>query len=131
MRIYVAGKYCERFFVKEIYKLLEERGHEITVDWTNHNVYPNDSSPDILATFADDDLRGVLEADLFIGDVLNQHEYKGLWVEMGIALGKGIPVWLIGENGDACIFSNHHTVRKFKGISEMLKALESPSGVEE
>lgn len=126
MKIYVAGKYCERYFVREIYKLLIDKGHEITVDWTNHDVYPNNSPVDILGTFADDDLRGVLEADLFIGDVLNKHEYKGLWVEMGIALAKGIPVWLVGEYGNECIFANHHTVRKFKSVSEMLEALGNP-----
>ncbi|KKL72732.1 hypothetical protein LCGC14_2081950, partial [marine sediment metagenome] len=51
--------------------------------------------------------------------------YKGLWVEMGIALGEGIPVWVIGTAGDSCIFMNHPLVRKFVDINAMFEELDT------
>ena len=76
-----------------------------------------------LKGFAQDDVWGVREADLFIALMTIRYEYKGLWVEFGIALGKGIPVWVIGSAGDSCIFMNHPLVRRFNSISEVLKEL--------
>ncbi len=123
MKIYVAGKYQDRERVKIIHGYLREMGHEITVDWTDHEIYPNDAVAERLASFAIDDVWGVLEADVYIGLMIEDFVYKGLWVEMGIALGKGIPVWLIGDAGDSCIFANHPLVRKFADTLEMIREL--------
>lgn len=119
MKIYVAGKYQDRDRVRVVYQILREHGHEITLDWTNHNIYPNDAVAEKLSGFAQDDVSGVLSADLFIGLMTIPYEYKGLWVEMGIALGKGIPVYIIGNAGDSCIFTNHPLVKKFTEIFEV------------
>ena len=43
MKIYVAGKYQDRARVKLLHASLRELGHEITLDWTNCEVYPNDA----------------------------------------------------------------------------------------
>ena len=119
MEIYVAAKYQDRDRVRELYYELSYLGHEITVDWTNHN----DVSPEKLTEYAVEDVGGVKEAKLLIALMTIKYEYKGLWVEMGIALGKGIPVWVIGDAGDSCLFMNHPLVRKFNCISEVLKEL--------
>ena len=123
MEIYVAAKYQDRDRVRELYYELSYLGHEITVDWTNQDKYPNDAPAEKLKGFAEDDVRGVKEAKLLIALMTIKYEYKGLWVELGIALGKGIPVWVIGDAGDSCLFMNHPLVRKFNCISEVLKEL--------
>ena len=123
MKIYVAGKYQEREQVRGIYRELRDKGHKITVDWTDHDIYPHDAVAERLSDFAEEDVRGVKEADLFIGLMTNDHVYKGLWVEMGVALGEGMPVWIIGMAGDTCIFMNHPRVRKFSEVREVLEAL--------
>ncbi len=119
MEIYVAAKYQDRDRVRELYYELSYLGHEITVDWTNHN----DVSPEKLTEYAVEDVGGVKRAKLFIALMTIKYEYKGLWVELGIALGRGIPVWVIGDDGDSCLFMNHPLVRKFNCISEVLKEL--------
>ena len=121
MRIYVAGKYEDRLIIRSIHKTLIKMGHEITVDWTNHDIYPNDAAALKQSQFAQDDVIGVLDADLFIGLMLEEHYYKGLWCEMGIALGKGIPIYIIGNKGDSCIFINHPSVKKFASITDCIK----------
>ncbi len=118
MKIYVAGKYQDRDMVCFIYRILRKKEHEITLDWANHDIYPDDAVAEKLGQFAQDDVRGVLEADLFIGLMTIPYEYKGLWVEMGIALGKDIPVYIIGKAGDSCIFVNHPLGTRLRDIQD-------------
>ena len=63
MRIYVAGKYEDRLIIRSIHKTLIKMGHEITVDWTNHDIYPNDAAALKQSQFAQDDVIGVLDAE--------------------------------------------------------------------
>ena len=128
MNIYVAGKYQDRDRVRYIHQLLREQGHEITIDWTNHDIYPNDAVAEKLAGFAKDDVWGVKEADVFIGLMTLDYTYKGLWVEMGIALCKGIPVKIIGTAGDNCIFINHPLVEKYVDIQSAVGSLATIEG---
>ena len=123
MKFYVAGKYQERDKVRVVFDELRKQGHEITLDWTNHEIYPNDAVDEKLGQFADDDVEGVRQADAFIGCLLNNHVYKGLWVEMGVALALEKPVYLVGSAGDSCIFSNHHLVKKFKSFADLYSFL--------
>lgn len=127
MKFYVAGKYQERDCVRLVFKELEALGHIITVDWTNHDIYPNDAVEQKLGLFAHDDIEGVREADAFIGCLLNDHVYKGLWCEMGAALALGKPVYLVGSAGDSCIFANHKLVKKFKTFQELYSFVSPPS----
>jgi nucleoside 2-deoxyribosyltransferase len=119
MKFYVAGKYGEREHIRLVFKELQKMGHEITVDWTNHDVYPNDAIAEKLGQFAEDDCDGVRNCDALIACLLNSHEYKGLWCEMGGALILGKPVYIVGEAGDSCIFTNHRLVTKFKSFPEL------------
>ncbi len=123
MKIYVAGKYEDKDRVRFIHQLLIQMGHEITLDWTNHEIYPNDAIAERLLEFASDDIKGVKEADLYIGLMTIPYQYKGLYVEMGVALGKGIPVYIIGSAGDSCIFINHPLVKKFQDIQDCCKVI--------
>ena len=126
MRFYVAGKYQERDKVRLVFRELEKLGHSITLDWTNHDIYPNDAVAEKLGQFADDDVEGVRRADAFVGCLLNTHEYKGLWVEMGVALALNKPCYLVGEAGNSCIFINHKLVKKFKSFPELYEYLNPP-----
>ena len=123
MKIYVAGKYSERDKVRLVFKELEKLGHTITLDWTNHDIYPNDAIAEKLGQFADDDIEGVRKADIFIGCLINNHEYKCLWVEMGVAIALGKPCYLVGSAGESCIFSNHWLAKKFHSFQELYEYL--------
>ncbi len=118
-KIYVAGKWEERERVSEIMGMLRRAGFGITCDWTNHK-YSDVGYPE---QYCNDDLQGVKAADLFLGIFVTDYHYRGALVEMGIALGAGIPVWLYGDKQNSCIFSHHHTVRKFNDWGKLVEAL--------
>ena len=120
MRIYISGKWEERELVKQIYRRLEKAGHTITCDWTNHTE-EDDGYP---TQYAEDDIEGVRTADLFIGLFLTDHSYKGALVELGVALGRPVPVYIIGHAIDSCLFADALGVTKFETIDDCLEALK-------
>ncbi len=119
MKLYIAGKWEDRARVSEIMRILRGIGFEITCDWTDYK-YSDEAYPQ---QYCMDDLEGVKKADLYLGIFVADYHYRGALVEMGIALGIGIPVWLFGEKQDDCIFSHHPSVRKFKTWGELAEAL--------
>lgn len=104
MDIYVSGKWEERPRVREVMFDLTSAGHHITYDWTICEV------ADINSAIAD--LRGVLDADAYVGVFEKDLPYKGALIEMGVALGMGIPIYIIGDalNLSNCIFLYHPNV---------------------
>lgn len=114
MRIYVAAKWEEKEQARDIMRQLEEAGHTITYDWTQCLV------PDLAQ--AQKDYKGVIMADAFVGLFERDLAYCGALVEFGIALGRGIPCYLIGHAIDVergkCIFSQLSGVQH--GIDDLL-----------
>lgn len=117
MRFYVAGKWEDRYNVRLVQTILINHGHEITCDWTPHGEddlgYPSG--------YAIEDINGVVSADMYIGLFRDKYDYKGALVEMGVALGCGIPVYIAGDAIDSCLFVYHPLVKKFDTIEELLK----------
>ena len=121
MKFYVAGKWQDRFAVQKIHQALIDRGHEITVDWTNH-VDPQNQS--ILREWSERDIEGSTQCDTYIGVFRRKVVYTGALVEMGAALAAGRRVWIIGNEIDSCIFMNHPLVVKFPSVKTMLRVLD-------
>ena len=119
MKIYVAGKWEDRTRVSEIMQILRDIGFEITCDWTDHK-YADEAYP---RQYCMDDTQGVKDADLYLGIFVDEYNYRGALVEMGIAIGVGIPVWLFGDKADSCIFSHHPSVVKFQDWGKLVVAL--------
>lgn len=119
MKIYVAGKWEDRERVAEIMRVLKGIGHEITLDWSDHK-YEDEEYPQ---QYCQEDVQGVKDAELYLGIFVAEYNYRGSLVEMGIALGEGIPVWLLGDKADSCIFSNHPSVRRFRAWGELADAI--------
>lgn len=116
MNIYVAGKWEEMARVREVQAQLRAVGHRITHDWTS---YQSDSPRDQAIC----DLTGVRCADVLVLIVEKDLRYAGAWVEMGIAIGRGIPVYVLGTAGDQNIFMN--LPRVYRGIDSLLE-LDAP-----
>ncbi len=119
MKLYIAGKWEDRSRVAEIMRICRGIGIEITCDWTDHK-YSDEAYP---RQYCMDDLDGIRNCDLYLGIFVADYHYRGALVEMGIALGIGIPVWLFGDKQDDCIFSHHPSVRKFKSWGKLCEAL--------
>ena len=122
MDIYVVGKWQDRFKVRSIQADLRELGHQITVDWTTSDFGPDGvlGTPQRMQEIALEDLQGVKDADAVVALIQdNNHVYKGVWVEIGIALADNKPVYVIGNAGDTCIFMNHPAVRKITSLKDI------------
>lgn len=129
MKIYVAGSRYDRDRVNQVQGELKKRGHIITHDWTQHfreGKTETDTSAytkEELASYAMSDERGVREADLVVTLMLRNFSYRGVWTEVGIALGTGKLVILIGEYANTQVFAYHPKVIRFKTIEEFYDML--------
>ena len=125
-RIYVAGKWQDRKRVQEIQERLRRRGHTITIDWTCHEFDAKDgvvAGFDELALFALEDEWGVRSADAVIAVMEQDYSYKGAWVEIGMALALGKPVYMLGTAGHSCIFVNHPSIQPFQTMEQIEEVL--------
>lgn len=116
MRVYVAGKFgpATNARVREVHATLIEAGHTITYDWTT------DQDGGGTAQQAINDMHGVLTADVFVL-VAEDHSvvYCGAVAELGMALGAGLPVYVLGDaldtqrpNQGPCIFLKLGSIRR-------------------
>lgn len=127
MKYYIASRLENADQVRQL-KARLDKAHEHTYDWTVHgSVQKCDSS--VIARVAEAEARGVAEASkLFV--LLKGG--RGTHVEIGIAIGLGIPIYLIseepekdfGSTGETCAFYHHPLVRQVRGwvvMDEILK----------
>ena len=117
MRVYVAAKYAPEPIARarEVMAQLILAGHIITYNWTTNE--------QVNAQQARYDLDGVLSAHALVVIAEQDLRYVGTLVEFGIALGAGIPIYVIGQALDEkCIFM------KLPHIHRGIESLLSPSG---
>lgn len=119
---YVAGKWEDRLKVRELQEALKQRGHLISLDWTQHE-YPTDAS--VLAQWAELDINGAVSADAIVILMEENHNYKGAWVELGATLATGGNAFIIGHAGDSCIFLHHPQVAVLDSIAAFLRLLDA------
>jgi len=116
MKFYVAGKWEDRFRCKELMIRLRKLGHEITKDWT----VDEENAPGYPVINVVEDIRGVTQADFYVGIFIEHYSYKGALIEMGAALALRKPVFIVGAALDSCIFIAHPLVKKFSSIRNLL-----------
>lgn len=97
MKLYVATKWEHRRRASTLMRQFEALGHTITYDWTQAQAEDVEQ--------ARLDLRGVLDADVFVGLFDTPGiRYRGSLVELGAACAIGIPCYIIGNELATCIF---------------------------
>lgn len=132
MKLYVAGKWQEKSQVRKVQDYLKDRGHEITYDWTQHEmtvdpeeggdiieIYGQHYSRTELGEQSVGDANGVNEADVVVIVAINNHRYAGAFTEMGISIGHGRPVYVIGHGMDYNIFIYHPLVQVFESMEDL------------
>jgi len=111
MRLYVAAQWSDRAEVRQVMGQLIASGHQITHNWTNLDQFSR-----LQAAL---DFQGVEEAEALVFVANNPYDSTGgAFVEMGIALGRGIPVFVIGPGIDRNIFTLLPQIRR--GITALL-----------
>lgn len=125
MRFYVAAKYCDRDAVRIVYGDLIDRGHSITCDWTNHDIYPEDAPLEKKAEFAIDDIEGVRNADAVIAIFIEERHQRGALIEIGAALALGKPVMIVGEHEASSTLLQHPLITRFKTIGDVYESIDA------
>lgn len=122
MKFYVAGNYSkDKLRCRYIMEDIKRAGHFVTEDWTDPKY---DHAPHDLCCRVD--CEGIQNADALILYAVFERQYRGAFVEMGLALAWNKPVYIIGNAIDTCVFTAHPLVKKIHYISEAFRAVEVP-----
>jgi nucleoside 2-deoxyribosyltransferase len=113
MKIYVAARYTKKDEARQVADELTALGHEVTSQW----VYTGVDDDLVLAAFRD--LADIEKADAIL--LLTQwlDGGKGMWVEVGYALGTGTPVYLYPNMVESCVFCHLHDVKVITNLEEL------------
>ena len=120
MKFFVSGKVGVEGDVRTVMKLLQEAGHEITFDWTKiDHLRPYDVNIEACREVAVKESYGVKTADMLI--ILPHDRGVGMYVELGIAIGSGIPVRVVTDVESHTMFFHHPLVKKVDSVEQILK----------
>lgn len=135
MKIYVAGSSSERARASSFMDHARLFGHTVTFDWVRAMRATEDEFADLRewelpegvrmdAALAD--LGAVGISDLLVVLVPEFHNpSRGVWVELGYAIGRGIPVWVVGSCARVvnCSVFTEVAQRKFTSDEDAIEAL--------
>lgn len=125
MKFFVSGKVGSENDAKKLMDLLREAGHEITFDWTTiSHLRPYDANVTASREAAVLEAAGVKDADVLV--IVAHDRGVGMFVELGIALGVGIPVRIINDKESRSMFFHHPLVKQVKAIDDILKEFSQP-----
>ncbi|MFH1308331.1 MAG: hypothetical protein ABIH72_05755 [archaeon] len=128
MKFYISAKWQLVEEVRKIHKLLKEKGHEITEDWTLHNcVKPYDKDVKVSNELAKKDIQGVLNADVYV--LLSDNKGIGKYIELGAALASNVLagkplIYVIGSLNNQSQFYFHPEVRLKRNFDEVLEEVD-------
>lgn len=123
MKFYVAAKWQLKDEVREIFRKIQEKGHEIAEDWTEHPpIKPYDKNPAFSRKLSSIDIESVRNSDVLV--LLANEDGIGMYVELGGAivsyLEKGKPeIYIIGDNTGRSMFFFHPAVKRRKTIENV------------
>jgi len=110
-----------------MYKTLQEKGHEIIADWTEHKpIKPYGENPDLARSYSMEDVNAASNCDVFI--LMSSDAGTGMYVELGAAIANNIKggkpkIYVIGDNIDRAMFYFHPSVIRKTTFEEVLKDL--------
>ena len=120
MKFFVSGKVGVEGDVRLVMEALRAAGHEITFDWTTiAHLRPYDDNASASRQAAVKECRGVQDADVLI--VLSHERGVGMYVELGIAIGSGVPARVVTDVESRTVFFHHPLVKKVDSVDEILK----------
>jgi nucleoside 2-deoxyribosyltransferase len=125
MKVYVATSLQNKTEARALMEILREAGHVVTHDWTLEEVQPDWSeqyAADYLQRCGAQDFAGVVKADALV--LINHEASRDAMAEFGIALGKGIPVFVLHAERRGSVFFHRATLTS--GIDQLLAALAAP-----
>jgi len=128
VKVFVSGKIGDEEEARSTMASLIRRGYEITLDWTtipHLKPYQDNSAASSDAAFRE--VAGVLDADALI--VIPHEHGVGMYVELGVALGAGKPVYVITSHPSKTMFFYHPLVKIVASLDELFQFLELQSSL--
>ena len=120
MKFFVSGKVGDDDITKTVMNALKNAGHEITFDWTTiEHLRPYDKNVAACRDAAVSESRGVKNADVLV--IIAHDKGVGMYVELGIAIGAGIPVRVITNVESRTMFFHHPLVKKAPTIQDVIE----------
>ncbi len=138
MKVYVAGKWEQRGVIAAFMRRLKTFGVQVAHNWTveSEEGLDGEARRRYLRTCAEDDVDGVLHASAVV--IFDHPLGRGLFVEMGIALGRGLRrdrIIVVGAEGHLPIFYHlagiRHVATADEAITELLKLAQQDGEDEE
>ncbi len=124
IRIYVSGRYSFQGGVRKAIQKLTNAGFSITFDWTKMpKLRPYKDHPKLSKKFAQLELNTIDISDAFL--LVSDKSGTGMYTEMGYAIAKGKPIYVIGAWNERSIFFFHPLVKKFETIEEVISDLKN------
>ncbi|MDD5710711.1 MAG: hypothetical protein PHV43_01245 [Candidatus Colwellbacteria bacterium] len=128
MKFYIAARFGLKDEVRGIYKTLQEKGHEIVADWTEHKpIKPYEENKDLARDYSIEDVDAASNCDVFV--LISSDAGTGMYVELGAAISNNIKsgkpkIYVVGDNTDRAMFYFHPSVTRKDTFEEVLKDLD-------
>lgn len=127
MKFYIASHFSQKQRVRDLFTLLQSHGHEVTVDWTQHegvSFEEREAKSEIIREYARKDTEGVRGCDVFV--LLSQPaDGRAKYAELGVAIASYLDhnkpeVYVVGEDVTHSIFFFHPAVKQRQSFEEVL-----------
>lgn len=131
MKIYVAGTmHDDQISSEEIVKALTDAGHHVTSRWLRPgNWLPEARQQGLKARqeIAMKNYADIDDADAVVAVIpkAQAHHLRGMHTELGYALGRGMPVIVLGSYLDVNTMGNHEKVIYESSMAGLLKTLKA------
>lgn len=119
MKFFVSGKIGDETTAQQVMNALKDAGHTISFDWTSiRHLKPYDQNVSESREAAVLEARAVKDADVLV--VAAHDKGVGMYVELGIAIGAGVPVRVISADVSRTMFFHHPLVRIVNAVDEII-----------
>ena len=128
MKFYIAARFGLKDEVREVYKTLENKGHEIMADWTEHKpVKPYADNQEVSQEYSVEDIDAAMSCDVFI--LISSDAGTGMYIELGAAIANNIKtgtpkIYVIGEHTGRSMFYFHPSVMRKNTLAEVFEDLD-------
>lgn len=120
MKFYVSGKIGLEHYPQKVMQALRDAGHTITLDWTElPHLKPYAENMQKSAIASIEEKNAIADADAFI--LLPHSNGIGMYVELGIALGLGITIWVVSTDEIRSMFFCHPSVQIVDSIEDVIE----------
>ena len=132
MFFYVAGRIKESGSVQWLVGELENRGHEVTLDWTSRPSYkPYEKTNEDARRTAEQMITACQDCDFFV--LLWDDNLYGALVEFGVALGNSLgkpdkKIYILGPKTRKSIFETLSQVEFYETTARFLDVIECDDG---